>query len=129
MLKYTFFLGKKARPPAWCDRILFSSTRGVFSSSHRNVNTSGSLSSSLSQEMPKFAGLRLETELNQVDKRLIPEKSVGARANLLAASDGIALLEYDYIPGLFHSDHRAVFATFVMDMVDQKYHCNNSSSL
>jgi hypothetical protein len=76
--------GKKARAPAWCDRVLFSSDTTF---SWRADSPSPSHS-----DAPSWG----DAEGG--------DGSTGCGA--------IELLRYDHVPGVFYSDHRAVVAEF-----------------
>lgn len=46
------------------------------------------------------------------------ENTTELACDACSASEGIQLLDYDCVDGLFYSDHRPVFAKFRVDLVD-----------
>lgn len=87
--------GKKSRAPAWCDRILYSS--------------------SLSKNQSTDAGMDIK-ESSDVISPLSTEADSICYPKNSSKRENIHLLQYDCIQGLFHSDHRPVYANFCVEL-------------
>lgn len=112
--------GKKARAPAWCDRILFSSSPTALIATDVKHN---SVRSELEQPRKRrtVTGLTIVNSVDRHDERV---RSYGSLTQFekngegpLLETDGISLLKYNYINGLFYSDHKPVFAQFIVKLV------------
>ena len=90
-----FSTGKKSRAPAWCDRILYSS--------------------SLSKNQITDAGMDIKENSDVISPLSTEADSVCYPKNS-SKRENIHLLQYDFIQGLFHSDHRPVYANFCVEL-------------
>jgi hypothetical protein len=137
--------GKKARAPAWCDRVLYSSrpssSRERERERHSLARSGGSSSGGSSGGVSPCAGGESSrrfmvpglTILESVDAPSSPRAGDAAAASPSASAsppaapcpcpeeaaltEGITLLKYSFVDGLFHSDHRPVYAEFDVDLI------------
>lgn len=119
--------GKKARAPAWCDRVLYSSAPGSGrvqsmvrpgeTKKRRTVPGLTILDDIDSQSsLPSFAHSAGPVAAEECDAL----KSSSSDELQVEAVEGITLLKYSYINGLFHSDHRPVYAEFKVELLNHQ---------